>query len=306
MQFGLLRAIVCLASTTWLCSGAGLSSLRPDASVQDVDVASMCQQLATDHGRHVVQNLSASKQSDAITCGAALVSGRTLASKTGVMQLKARKKNDEPMCSPVCAQQIDAVVVLSPSGGPLTDASVARSKKHVEMLLEHFELGGASGSLFGFVDISRGVNNPKVVERLSGDRSSLNAAVEAWKPEMGGPKVTEDDLKGIESTPAMLDMIKDSRPDTKRTLLVLDASPSKPKGEANSTTPEVPILVSVNGGEFVRMPMPHRARDKASDDLKYEVVETLVAVCPAIVIDPSMKCGRLRWGKGEPADPQAL
>jgi hypothetical protein len=304
MQLRLVSVILCLALKSLSSSGSGIS-LHPDGGALDVDAASVCQQLAADHGRKLVQNLTASKQSNAITCSAAQVSNRALASKKGVMQLKARKASDEPMCSPVCAQQLDAVIVLSPSGGSLTEASIARSKSHVEMLLEHFELGSGSGSLFGFVDISRGIDDAQVVTRLSGDRSSLNAAMEAWKPEVGGQRVTKADLQGIESKPAMLAMLKDSRPDIKRTLLVLDASPAKPKDADNSTTPEVPILVSVNGGDFVDMQMRSKSPAKESDELKYEVIETLVAVCPAIVIDPSMKCGRLRWGKGESAEPPA-
>lgn len=261
----------------------------------DLDAVSMCQKLATDHGRRLVENLTSSKESNAMMCSPA-----PMASK-GAIRLKARKSSEDPKCSPVCAMELDAVLVLSPSGGSITAASVERSKSHVEMLLEHFELGN-SGSLFGLVDISRGVDNPKVVTKLSGDRNSLNSAMEAWAPQLGGPAVTEAELQGIESKPAMLDMIKDSRKDTKRALVILDVAPPKPGNNGTENAAEVPILVSVNGGKFERVPMPDKGH---IDDLKYEVVETLVAVCPAIVIDPTMACGRLRWGKGESADPQA-
>jgi hypothetical protein len=264
----------------------------------DVEVESVCQKLAADHGRKLVHNLTTSKESTAMTCGMAT---KATSSTSGAITLKARKSSEDPKCSPVCAMKLDAVLVLTPSGGSITEASVARSKSHVEMLLEHFELG-SSGSFFGLVDISRGVDNPQVVTKLNGDRSSLNEAMNAWSPQLGGPAVTEADLQGIESKPAMLQMIKDSRRDIKRALVILDVSPPQEgKSEKNST--EVPILVSVNGGKLVRMPMPEKGH---IDDLKYEVVETLTAICPAIVIDPTMACGRLRWGKGEPADPQAL
>lgn len=302
MQLRLRRAILCLSLCPWWCSGSGLSSLRPDVIEPDEDVASQCQHLAADLGRKLVRNLTTSKPSNEMTCSATLSSSTTSATQKGAIRLKARKTTEDPLCSPVCAMQLDAVVVLSPSGGAITDASMARSKNHLEMLLEHFELGSKSGSLFGFVDISRGIDNPQVVKKLSGTRSTLNEAVSAWAPKLGGSTVSEAELQDIESKPVMLDMLKDSRPDIKRTLLVLDVSPpSSNKGNQNAT--EVPILVSMNGGNLVRMPISMSGH---GDDLKYQVVETLVAVCPAIVIDPTMKCGRLRWGKGESADPQAL
>lgn len=303
MQLIFVRALLCLALGPLCSSGARLSSLRPDAAAPDEDVASLCKHLAADHGRKLVSNLTTNKASDEITCNPA-PSSTAPAGQKGSIKLKARKSNEEPLCSPVCAMQLDAVIVLSPSGGAITDASLAKSKTHLEMLMEHFELSSKSGSLFGFVDISGGINNPQVLSKLSGDRSVLNAAVSTWAPKLGGPTVTEAELKGIESKPAMLEMLKDSRPDIKRTLLVFDVSPPA-AGKGNENATEVPILVSTNGGEFVRISTSspgHAGRD----DLKYQVVETLVAVCPAIVIDPTMKCGRLRWGKGEPADPQAL
>jgi len=305
MQLKSGRAFLCLAlgACCSLVSGVeqkpkGVAGgLRPD-----VDVPSMCQKFAADHGRKLVMNLTSSKESNAMTCSAASKGRKATQSEKGVIKLKARKSSQDPKCSPVCAMQLDAVIVLSPSGGSITEASVARSKNHVEMLLEHFELGSSSGSLIGLVDISRGVDNPKVVTKLNGDRSTLNAAMAAWAPQLGGPTITEADLQGIESNPTMLAMLKDSRPEIKRTLVVLDVSPPKPD-EDTSNAAEVPILVSVNGGKLARMPMP---RKDHIDNLDLEVVDTLVAVCPAIVIDPSMACGRLRWGKGEPADPQAL
>jgi hypothetical protein len=146
--------------------------------------------------------------------------------------------------------------------------------------------------MFGFVDISRGIDEPRVVSPLVGDRQALNEAIAAWAPVVGGGKVSEGDLSGIENKPAMLQMLKDARADAKRTLLVLDAS-------FDGNEPEtIPLMLSVNGSRPKRVQLARNGQGQPND-FAFNVVETLVSMCPAVVIDPSMECGRLRWGKGE-------
>lgn len=184
-------------------------------------------------------------------------------------------------CSPVCAESLDIVVVLGVSDWSLEQPDVDQSRSSAMDLLKHFELGRARGSLFGFLDVSHGARKPIRVSPLSQDRNALTAALQAWRPQLGGKPVTNADLQGFEKRDEVLAMLDVSRPSVRRTLLVLQAPP---KGSKK------PALRSHLG-------LMHLAADPFKRDK--EIMELLVSTCPAVRIDPTMKCGRMRWGSAE-------
>jgi len=187
-------------------------------------------------------------------------------------------------CSPVCAESLDIVVVLGVSDWSLEQSDVDQSRSSAMDLLKHFELGRARGSLFGFLDVSHGARKPMRVSPLSQDRNALKAALQAWSPQLGGKPVTNADLQGFERREEVLAMLDVSRPSVRRTLLVLQAPPKASNGPAPRA--HLVGLMQLAADPF--------KRDK-------EIMELLVSTCPAVRIDPTMKCGRMRWGSGESA-----
>lgn len=185
-------------------------------------------------------------------------------------------------CSPVCAEALDVVIVLGVSDWSLEQSDADGAREYAVSLLKHFELGRARGSLFGYLDVSRGARKPVRVSPLSGDRKALKAALQAWSPQLGGKAVTNADLQGFEERPEVLAMLDVSRPSVRRTLLVLQPPPKAPPSGA----------VKSHLGLLEVVDDPFK-RDK-------EIMELLVSTCPAVRIDPTMPCGRMRWGNAEP------
>jgi len=184
-------------------------------------------------------------------------------------------------CSPVCAESLDIVVVLGVSDWSLEQSDVEESRSSAMDLLKHYDLGRTRGSLFGFLDVSHGARKPLKVSPLSADRKALTAALQAWSPKVGGKAVTNAELQGFEKQPEVLAMLDIARSSVRRTLLVLQA-PSRPTGPA--ARPSHLGLIRLADDPF--------KRDK-------EIMELLVSTCPAVRIDPTMKCGRMRWGSAE-------
>jgi len=184
-------------------------------------------------------------------------------------------------CSPVCTEPLDIVVVLGASEWSLEQSDISHARSSAMDLLKHFELSRSRGSLFGFLDVSHGAGKPQRVSPLSDDRSALEKALQAWSPQAGGKAVTSVEMQGFDERPEVLAMLDISRPSVRRTLLVLQPPPKQPKGDA----PKSHLgLVDVSSDPF--------KRDK-------EIMELLVSACPAIRIDPNLKCGRMRWGVAE-------
>jgi len=189
-------------------------------------------------------------------------------------------------CSPVCAEALDVVVVLGASEWSLEEADVAEFRRSALDLLTHFALSRARGSLFGFIDVSHGARSAVKVAALSDDRKGLMAALQAWKPLIGGKPVTQLEMQGFEQRPEAAAMLDVSRPSVRRTLLVL----------------QPPAIVKAHGGP-VKQPASHLGLVQTArpDPFKRdkEIMELLVAACPAVRIDPELACGRMRWGQAE-------
>jgi len=191
---------------------------------------------------------------------------------------------DAPTCSPYCGQQLDAVVVLGLSEAPLDGQKANRSRHVAEALLQHFALGGQEGSLIGFADVSRGAKNAHVIAGLTDDRQALTKAVQSWRPQLGGMPVGLADLNGIEQDPALLAMLRRSRPGVPRTLLVLGTD------RQGTGEPHLQLLA-----RNTTLSVAKSTVDPAAG-LNWDVMEALLSACPAVVLDPELKCGRMRWG----------
>lgn len=189
-------------------------------------------------------------------------------------------------CSPVCAEALDVVVVLGTSQKSLEQADVIGSRQAAVDLLKHFELSRARGSLFGFLDVSRGAGKAVRVSPLSDDRAALIEAVEAWRPEVGGKAVTALEMHGFEQRPEVLAMLNNARPKVRQTLLILQPPGHQPAGVTE------PSYLPAHPMGFLQI---------ASDPFKYdeEIMELLVSTCPTVRIDPDLACGRMRWGRTE-------
>lgn len=159
-------------------------------------------------------------------------------------------------------------------------------------LLKHFDLSRTRGTLFGFVDISRGLALPHTLAPLGDDRQALSHALESWSPKLGGSPVTASALKGLEDRPELLAMLRNARSEARRTLLVLTLPPKETAGMSaspNKTADYFPILL---GGRTFQN-QTHKGLE-----FDEQVMQFLTTVCPAVTIDPSLACGRMRWGHG--------
>jgi len=185
-------------------------------------------------------------------------------------------------CSPVCAEDLDVVVVLGASEWSLEQEDVSQSRRSALDLIKHFALGRARGSLFGFLDVSNGAGKAVRVSPLSDDREALTAALKAWGPLVGGKAVTSVEMQGFEQRPEVLAMLNISRPNVRRTLLVLQPPARQPPASAFSQPSHLGLAQTASD--------PFK-RDK-------EIMELLVSTCPAVRIDPDLACGRMRWGSG--------
>lgn len=186
-----------------------------------------------------------------------------------------------PTCSPVCADALDVVVVLGTSEAPLTATDGAYLRRMSTALLKHFDLSRTHGSLFGFIDISPGLAQPLTVAPLGDDRQALSRVLDGWTPRMGGAPVTAGALQGLENRPELLAMLKNARPKARRTLLVLTLPPKDTV--QNTSAVNFPMLLSA------------KSTGLTFDE---QVMQFLTSVCPAVTIDPSLECGRMRWGHG--------
>lgn len=200
-----------------------------------------------------------------------------------------------PTCSPVCTTAMDVVVVLGSSEKPLTQADAAWLQRMSGALLKHFDLNREHGSLFGLIDISGGLQASRIVSPLSSDRSGLESALVSWHPSVGAPAVPSSQLQGIEHRPDMLSMLKNARAEVRRTLIVLTLPSVRGLAQssmaaASKTPGYFPIFLGANVSSY-----------GAQGDLEFdaEVMEFLSSICPAVTIDPSMPCGRMRWGHAE-------
>lgn len=189
------------------------------------------------------------------------------------------------LCSPVCTEALDVVVLMGGSEWAMEEKDVADARRSAMDLLKHFSLSRSQASLFGFLDVSRGIEKAVRVSPLSDNREALIASLKSWRPKIGGKPVTIAHLQGVEKRPEVLSMLRTSRPSVRRALLVLQP-PAKPHTQA-FTQP------SHAAGQIASKPatVDPFAQDK-------EIMELLVSTCPAVRIDPSLKCGRMRWGTG--------
>lgn len=202
------------------------------------------------------------------------------------------QENDdsEASCSPVCMETLDIVVVLGTSEWSLDESDANYLRQSSIDLLKHFDLGQGRGSLFGFVDVSRGVKRTQMLTPLNDRRSELIERLESWRPQLGGKAVTALDLQGFEQRSEVLSMLNISRSKVRRTLLVMQLPPRASPSAASSSS--------------LFLEARHRKTDPFRRDR--EIMEMLVSACPAIRIDPSMQCGRMRWGKGDTADSEKM
>jgi len=190
-------------------------------------------------------------------------------------------------CSPVCTEALDVVVVMGGSEWAMEETDVADARRSAMDLLKHFSLSRSRASLFGFIDVSRGIEKAVRVSPLSDNREALIASLKSWKPKTGGKPVTIAHLQGVERRPEVLSMLKTSRPSVRRTLLVLQP-PAKPQADASTQPNHL-------GGQIASKAKPAGVDPFAQDK---EIMELLVSTCPAVRIDPNLKCGRMRWGHG--------
>lgn len=207
-------------------------------------------------------------------------------------------------CSPVCAEKLDVVVVLGMASKPLDEAGVERTRSVSSALLEHFELGRVDGSLFGFADASGGARGLRVVAGLDSDRRSLRTALSAWRP--GPIAIGHEGPEALAVNPELLGMIKasprESRGDVRRVLLVLGAE--KEPSLLAIPARNIPIAHPDDGGFDLALAAATGSPTKVGGNssgwkFNWEVMEALLQTCPAVRLDPSLECGRMRWGSGE-------
>lgn len=188
-------------------------------------------------------------------------------------------------CSPVCDEPLDIVLVLGASEWSLEQRDIDNNRRAASELLKHYELSRARGSLFGILDVSQGAAKPTRVSPLTEDRAALLKALQAWSPKIGGEAVTALQMQGFDSRPEVLAMLDIARASVRRTLLVMQPPPKKGQGPAQK-----PHLL----GGFVQI-----SSEPGSLEEGEEIMELLVSTCPAVRIDPSLSCGRMRWGTAE-------
>lgn len=197
-------------------------------------------------------------------------------------------------CSPVCADALDVVVVLGASDRPFVASDAEHARAAVTALLEHFDLGGAAkiGSRFALVDFSRGLAaGATVVTQLSSERKALLSAMEAWKPRFGdAASVSLAEQQGLQSRADLQDLLKGSRASVRRALLVL-SPPKEGQGGYSSGAKQTVLLANATGSEDLV-----KSSAQAPSIPNKEVMSLLNGLCPAVVIDSSLECGRLRWG----------
>lgn len=250
---------------------------------------SECQVLAETHGRQLVESkeLALFEHRDLSPLAISCSQGATKQSKLA--------DSGEPECSPVCSQQLDVVVVLglAQDGKPL-DAEAANHLRQIATgLTEHFDLNRSYGSLFGFADASHGISETTVVAELGDDRAALKRALLAWAPEYGHAPPLGSEIQGLGNSPALLAMLQNARSGAHRTLLVL--------GGKND-----PFFVAHGGTQVVFANLPDMSTTltntsqmkTAIDKLNWDIMEALLQTCPAVALDPSLACGRMRWGSG--------
>lgn len=273
-----------------------------------------CEALASAHHLHLAKATDASQPGLAtLHCSLAL-SSRALQAR--FLAQRSTRTEDEPSCSPVCSQQLDVVVVLGLRTEMLESAGMPRTRRMASALLQHFELGHSHGSLFGFIDASLGVDATKVVAPLGSSRQTLLASLEAWRPASDAVLVNPGELERLGESPAMLSMLRESRSGIKNVLLVLGTQhkDGKPSGGSSKVNTEHKNIVqdkrkrvlpwgrqSTIGLSTVLAQPGSAASAPASDEwnFNWDVMEALLSVCPAVALDPAMKCGRMRWGKSE-------
>lgn len=207
----------------------------------------------------------------------------------------AEEASSQAVCSPVCDEPLDVVVVLGSSEWSLDESDASSFRSAAGSLLKHFALGRARGSLFGFLDVSRGAEKASVLSGLSGDRNALAETLQAWKPLLGGKAVTSLEMQGFEQRPEVLSMLNISRPSVRRTLLVLQLPPKESRAEGSAPV-ETPHLVGLLATQTLADPF---ARDR-------QIMELLVSTCPAVRIDPTLECGRMRWGSADASNNDKL
>merc|ERR1719507_2248973 len=239
-----------------------------------------CEALASSHDRKLLRpDQPSSRTGDHLSCLSVEGSAGVAASASA-----HHVWGDAPTCSPYCGQQLDAVVVLGLSEAPLDGQKVNRSRHVAKALLEHFALGGQEGALIGFADVSHGAGNAHVIAGLTDDRQALTKAVQSWRPQLGGMPVGLADLNGIEQDPALLAMLRRSRPGVPRTLLLLGTD------RQGTGEPHLQLLA-----RNTTLSVAKSTVDPAAG-LNWDVMEALLSACPAVVLDPELKCGRMRWG----------
>jgi hypothetical protein len=201
-----------------------------------------------------------------------------------------KKDDSEATCSPVCTEALDIVVVLGTSEWSLEESDASYLRQSSISLLKHFDLSHGRGSLFGFLDVSRGVEQTRVLTPLNDKRNDLVEQITSWRPKLGGKAVTALDLQGFEQRPEVLAMLNISRSNVRRTLLYMQLPQRSPTSAKSSNQ------------EFLQA--FHDKADPFARD--HEIMEMLVSACPAIRIDPSMPCGRMRWGSTDTDDSKKI
>jgi len=242
--------------------------------------ASGCEALASSHGRKLLQHDQRPPGTGAyLSCLSIEGSAHFHATSSANHVWRYA-----PTCSPYCGQQLDAVVVLGLSEVPLDGQKVNRSRHIAKALLEHFALGGPEGAFIGFADVSQGAENVHVIAGLTDDRQVLAVALQSWQPQLGKKPVGLSDLNGIEQDPTLLAMLHHSRPGVPSTLLVLGSD------HPDADTPRLQLLAGNTSLSVAR------STADPGKGLDWDVMEALMSACPAVVLDPEMKCGRMRWG----------
>lgn len=260
--------LILLCCCTTLCSALGLRRQQPLADT-DRECANLAKVFQSD-ARPLQTQLAA----PSFACHGAVMNASI------AMNVSGHVDASSATCSPVCTEALDVVIALGASEWSLEKSDAEYISSSAMALLKHFELSRARGSLFGFLDVSRGARRATRISPLSDDREALLKALQSWHPLVGGSAVTSVEMQGFEQRPEVLAMLDTSRPSVRRTLLVLWPPPRKPEGSGDAQSAHLAGL-QTSGDPFTR--------DK-------EIMELLVSTCPAVRIDPELACGRMRWG----------